>query len=100
MKPKDMILIALICVNVTLAAAAGVAWLGKSEPAAVAGSATRSGDYVMVSGQVSSSREVLLVIDVVAKRANLYASKPGPGGVTVWEMTSSRNLVSDFAAGR
>jgi hypothetical protein len=101
MKAKDLILIALICANVSLASVALVLSVAKSEPAAVAATSSRSGDYVMVSGPVSSTREGLLVIDVVAKRANLYLPKAGVGvsAGSAWERTSSRSLATDFAAG-
>jgi hypothetical protein len=101
MKTKDLILIALVCANVTLAAVALVLYVGRSEPAAVAATDMRAGDYLMVTGAVSSSREGLLVIDVVAKQANLYVPKPGVGvaGHT-WERTSTRNLALDFGGGR
>jgi hypothetical protein len=99
MKTKDLILVALVCANVTLAAMALALYVGKAEPSAVAGVATRSGDYVMVTGNVANSREALLVIDVVAKRANLYTPKAGVGaGGQAWELTSTRNLAADFGA--
>ena len=98
MKAKDLILIALICVNITLASVALVLWVGKSEPAAVAATSSRAGDYLMVSGLTQTGREALLVIDVVAKRACLYASRGY--GVTgpQWDLMSSRSLATDFAA--
>jgi len=100
MKTKDLILIALICVNVTLGAVALTTGLSKSEPQALAGSATRAGDYAMVAGRISPTREVLLVVDTVARQANLYVPKPGVPGT--WDLTSARNLAADFrpAAGR
>jgi uncharacterized membrane protein len=101
MKAKDLILIALICVNITLAAVAGTWYVAKSEPAALAGSESRAGDYLMVAGAISDSREVLLVIDVVAQRANLYV--PAAGAVaagTPWELKDVRNLATDFSGGR
>jgi hypothetical protein len=99
MKTKDLILVALVCANVTLAAMAFALYVGKAESSAVAGVATRSGDYVLVTGNVANSREALLVIDVVAKRANLYVPKAGLGaGGQAWELTSSRNLAQDFGA--
>ena len=74
--------------------------LGRAEPAAVAATESRAGDYVMVCGPVSAGREGLLVIDVVAKRANLYVAKAGTTtGGTSWEMTSTRNLAADFSGG-
>jgi hypothetical protein len=98
MKTKDLILVALVCANVTLAAMALALYIGKAEPSAVAGVASRSGDYVMVTGNVANGRETLLVIDVVAKRAILYTPKPGVGvGGHTWEQSSSRNLAQDFA---
>ena len=99
MKTKDLILVALVCANVTLAAVAFALLVGKAESSAVAGVASRSGDYVMVTGNVASSREGLLVIDVVAKRANLYAPKAGVGaGGQAWDLTSTRDLAKDFGA--
>jgi len=100
MKAKDLILIALICVNATLAAVVVTSWLAQAEPRAVAFSETRAGDYIMVSGPITTSREALLVIDVVAKRANLYIPQAATTKTgTAWELTSSRNLAVDFAAG-
>jgi hypothetical protein len=100
MKTKDLILIALVCANVTLAAVALALYVGKAEPSAVAATESRSGDYIMVTGPVSSTREGVLVIDVIAKRANLYMPKSAAGvsAGSQWERTSSRNLASDFAA--
>jgi hypothetical protein len=104
MKAKDLILIALVCANVTLASVALAIYIGKAESTAVAANASRAGDYVMVTGAISNSREALLVIDVVAKRANLYTPKAaaavlGQPGVGGWELTSSRNLATDFSSG-
>jgi hypothetical protein len=101
MKTKDLILIALVCANITLGAVALVIHVGKAESAAVAATSSRAGDYVMVSGPISSTREGVLVIDVVAKRANLYVPKAAAGASagSAWELTSSRNLAQDFAGG-
>jgi len=104
MKAKDLVLIALVCANVTLASVALAIYVGKAESTAVAATASRAGDYVMVTGAIDSEREALLVIDVVAKRANLYTPKggvsvPGQSRVGGWELTSSRNLVTDFSSG-
>jgi hypothetical protein len=101
MKTKDLILIALVCANITLAAVAVTVYVGKAEPSAVAANSSRAGDYVMVSGPVSTAREAILVIDVVAKRANLYVPKAAAAGaIGVWELASTRNLAQDFAGGR
>jgi hypothetical protein len=97
MKAKDLILIALVCANITLGAMAVAIHASKAESAAIAANSSRAGDYIMVSGPISSSREGLLVIDVVAKRANFYVPKPTAGSsVPTWERTSSRNLAVDF----
>jgi hypothetical protein len=100
MKAKDLILIALVCANVTLAAVGLTLLLARSEPAATAAMSTRGGDYVMITTPVNSNREALMVIDVVAKRANLYVPRAGAGVAgTQWDMTASRSLAGDFAAG-
>jgi hypothetical protein len=101
MKTKDLILIALVCANITLAAVAVTIHVGRAESAAIAATGSRSGDYVMVSGPVSSSREGILVIDVVAKRANFYVPKSAAGVSAggAWDLTSSRSLTQDFAGG-
>ena len=101
MKTKDLILVALVCANVTLAALAVGLYLGKVEqPALGAASDSRAGDYVMVTGAISTSRDALLVIDVVAKRANLYAPKAGTTAAgSGWELLDSRNLAADIPAG-
>ena len=102
MRLKDLILIGLVCANITLAAVAVTIHVGRAESAAIAANSSRAGDYVMVSGPVTAGHEGVLVIDVVAKRANLYLAKAAAGGATasVWEMVSSRNLTQDFAAAR
>jgi len=98
MKAKDLVLIALVCANITLGAVAVVIHVAKAEPAAVAANNSRAGDYVMVSGPISSSREGLLVIDVVAKRANFYVPKAGAGvGGATWQRTTTINLAQDFS---
>jgi len=99
MKAKDIVLIALVCANVTLAAMAVTAYLGKMESKAYATSEMRAGDYVVLCGPVTSSREALMVIDVVSQRANLYMSEGATGGGRKWEMVASRNLVADFGVG-
>jgi hypothetical protein len=98
MKTKDLILVALICANVTLASVALALWVGKAEPSAMASSSSssRAGDYVMITGPITNSRDGLLVIDVVAKKANFYAPKAGAAGAASWELTTSRPLASDF----
>ena len=97
MKFKDMILIALICANVALASAGLTVYLARSEPMAVAAVSSRAGDYVITTGQVGSSREGVLVIDVVSKRSLMYVVKGGvtPAGFT-WELMSNRDLRADF----
>jgi len=100
MKTKDLILVALVCVNVTLATLALGLYLGRAESSALAAAESRAGDYVMASGPISSSREAILIVDTVAKRANLYAPKVGttPAGPG-WELLDTRNLAADFAGG-
>jgi len=99
MKVKDLILIALICVNVTLASVALTLHVGRSEPAAMANTSTRAGDYIMVTGPISDTREALLIIDVVAQRANLYVPEAGVGrGGTQFKLACSRYLPADFAS--
>jgi hypothetical protein len=102
MKTKDLILIALVCANITLGAVALVVHVGKAESAAVAATTSRSGDYVIVTGSVSQKPEGVLVIDVVAKRANLYMPMPKTAGAATtatWDLVSTRNLAQDFAGG-
>ena len=100
MKTKDLILVALVCVNATLAALALGFYLGRAEPSALAATESRAGDYVMASGPISTTREALLIVDTVAKRANLYVPKVTTTPVGAgWELQDSRNLVADFAAG-
>ena len=100
MKTKDLILVALVCVNATLAALALGFYLGRAEPAALASTASHAGDYTMASGAISSSREAILIVDTVAKRANLYAPKVGTTAAgSGWELLDTRNLAADFAAG-
>jgi hypothetical protein len=101
MKTRDLILIALVCANVTLAAVALALYVGKSEPTAAAATSSRAGDYVMVTGPIANGREALLVIDVVARRANLYVPRAavGPAG-NKWDLTSSRSLAQDFPGPR
>lgn len=101
MKTKDLILVALVCVNATLAALALGLYLGRAEPAAFAATASRAGDYVMASGPISTSREAILIVDTVAKRANLYVPRVGTTAAgSGWELQDSRNLAVDFAGGR
>jgi hypothetical protein len=99
MKAKDLILIALVCANVTLAAVALAVYVGRAEPAAMAVDSDRHGDFIMATGPISSGREAVLVIDVVAKRANLYVPKAGAASNSKFELKSSRNLAVDFAPG-
>jgi len=100
MKTKDLILVALVCVNATLAVLALGFYLGRAEPSAFAATGSRAGDYVMASGPISTSREAILIVDTVAKRANLYVPKVGTTAAgTGWELLDSRNLAADFAGG-
>ena len=100
MKTKDLILVALVCVNATLATLALGFYLGRAEPSALASTASHAGDYTMASGLISTSREAILIVDTVAKRANLYAPKAGTTAAGIaWELLDSRNLATDFAAG-
>ncbi|MEA3368396.1 MAG: hypothetical protein U9R68_09820 [Planctomycetota bacterium] len=102
MHAKDIILIALICVNVSLASTAVVLYVGDAEPVAQAATSNRAGDYIMVTGPISTGREALLIVDVVAQRANLYVPAAGATAKGVeFELKSSRNLAADFkSAGR
>ena len=100
MKTKDLILIALVCANITLGAVALVVHVGKAESAAVAATTSRSGDYVIVTGPLNSNREGVFVVDVVAKRANLYMPKAAgaaaPAATATWELAYQCNLAEDF----
>ena len=102
MKLKDLILMALVCVNVMLAAMAVGFHFSKAESTAYAMSESRAGDYVMVTGALQGNRDALMVIDVVAQRANLYIAKAavGASGASRWDLADSRNLLADFAAGK
>jgi len=97
MTTKDIILIALVCVNVSLASTALVLYVADAEPVAQAAMSNRAGDYIMVTGPVTTGREALLIVDVVAKRANLYVPAAGATAKGVeFELKSSRNLAADF----
>jgi len=101
MKTKDLILVALVCVNAMLVVLVLGFYLGRAEPTAFAATESRAGDYVMTSGPVSTSREAILIVDTVAKRANLYVPKVGTRATgSGWELQDSRNLAVDFAGGR
>jgi len=100
MKTKDIVVVALICANVALAALAAGLYLGQAETAAMAQSNSRGGDYLIASGPVSSARDAVLVIDTVASQANLYVPKAGAGATGAqWELVDSRNLATDFGRG-
>jgi len=100
MKTIDLLLIALVCVNVSLGTVALALWAADAEPTAQAATSMRYGDYIMVTAPISTSREALLIIDVVAKRANLYVPSAGTGaGGHTFELKSTRNLAVDFGRG-
>jgi len=99
MKTSDMLLIALICANICLGTMAFALFVGDSEPTAAAANSMRYGDYLMVTGPVSDTREAILIIDVIARRANLYVPKAGAtAGGQEFELKDSRNLAADFGA--
>jgi hypothetical protein len=102
MQAKDIILIALVCVNVSLASTALALYVSDAEPSATAATAMRYGDYIMVTGPVATGREAVLIVDVVAQRANLYVPAAGATAQGVeFELRSTRNLAADFkSAGR
>jgi hypothetical protein len=98
MKAKDIILIALLCVNFALAGVAGALAMARAEPSARAEAVARAGDYIMVTGHIANTREALLVIDTVAQRANFYVPAAGAtAGGRRWELTATRSLALDFA---
>jgi hypothetical protein len=100
MKTTDIILIALVCVNVSLASTALALYVADAEPSATAATSMRYGDYVMVTGPIATGREAVLVIDVVAQRANLYVPAAGATARGVqFELRSSRSLATDFRSG-
>jgi hypothetical protein len=99
MKAKDLILISLVCANIALGTVALVLYASHAESQAIAGMTTsRAGDYVMATASISPSSDTLMVIDVMAKRANLYVpvNVPGVGPGGSWELKSSRSLAQDF----
>jgi len=99
MTTKDIILVALVCVNVSLACTALVLYAADAEPVAQAATSNRAGDYIMVTGPVSQGREAVLIVDVVAQRANLYVPAAGATAKGVeFELKSSRSLATDFKA--
>ncbi len=97
MHTKDILLIALLCVNVSLAAIAGALLAVDGQQQAHAAVQSRAGDYIMVTGNVTSSREALLVIDQIARRANVYVPEAGTGaGGIRWQLAATRPLDTDF----
>ncbi len=101
MQAKDIILIALVCVNVSLAATALVLYAADAEPTATAANSMRYGDYLMVTGPVAQGREAILIVDVVAQRANLYVPAAGATAQGVeFQLKSTRNLAVDFKSPR
>ena len=100
MKTKDIVVVALVCANMVLAALAAGLYLGQAETAAIAQSNSRGGDYLMASGPVSGARDGLFVIDTVSAQANLYVPKAGAGAAGArWELVDVRNLATDFDRG-
>jgi len=97
MKATDILIIALICVNVSLASVAAILYVGGAEPAATAATSMRFGDYLMVTGPITTGREAVLIVDVAAQRANLYVPTAGKGaGGHTFEFKSTRDLAADF----
>lgn len=102
MQTKDILLIALVCVNVSLVSTALTLYVADAEPVAQAAMTNRAGDYIMVTGPVAQGREAVLIVDIVAQRANLYVPAAGATAQGVeFELKSTRNLAADFkSAGR
>jgi len=60
----------------------GILLIYSMPDAAVAGSAGRQGDYIVASGRVTGSKEVLYVINVPSQRMIVYVFNPVRGEIT------------------
>jgi len=93
MKIQDIILIALICASTMLAGLLIATQLGTATPVAFGQTCDRSGDYIIITGHISTSLQGVMVIDTVAERANFYIPVSGKRQFT---LVDSRDLAKDF----
>ncbi len=71
MKDTQNITIALLCVSAAVLATV-LAFTYDADRASGAGVAAAAGEYVMFTGEVSSSIDMLYVIDLTKRRMNAY----------------------------
>lgn len=70
--PKNLTIL-LLCVTASLLGAVLVTMHMTEDTALAATAESRAGDYVMASGRVTSSSDMLFLIDVASQRMNGYA---------------------------
>ncbi|MDY7009813.1 MAG: hypothetical protein SVV80_03585 [Planctomycetota bacterium] len=71
MKDNKNITIAMLCVSAAILATAIT--LTYDSDQAFADTSIRGGDYIMVTGNVSKSLDLLYVIDIAEQKINVYA---------------------------
>jgi len=72
--PKN-ITIGLLCVSAAVLAAL-VVTMYTSEPAQAAGVSASAGEYVMFTGEVTATTDMLYIIDLTKKQMNAYHFDP------------------------
>lgn len=63
----------------------GLLMVANTRPAYGIGMSDRSGDYIMVTMQISNSMEGIAVIDAAARRMNIYALEPNTKKIGIIE---------------
>ena len=75
MKDSQNITIALLCVSAAVLGTM-VAWTYHAEEAQAAGVSASAGEYIMFTGEVTATTDMLYIIDLTKKRMNAYVFEP------------------------
>ena len=91
---KKAVIIVLVCVNVALLGALVVRTLPQAEAQPVYVSAPQAPNYLIMSGKVAASQDVIYVLDVTSRR--LAAWEFSQNTKTLERVRLMRDLTADF----
>ena len=93
------ITITLLCVSAAVLAAL-VVTMHTSEPAQAAGISASAGEYIMFTGEITATTDMLYVIDLTKKRMNAYHFDPMENTIKLQDQVDLAKAFRAPGAGR
>ena len=90
MKDTKNVTIAMLCVSAAILAT--VMALSYNSNQALADTSIRGGDYIMVTGNLSKSLDLLYVLDIAAQKINVYALDENENAVKMYDQVNLKQV--------